>query len=252
MRLPRFVATALAAMAAAFIVPAQAQDPVAQAVKLIGQYDYDGAIAILEPACKAGNTEACWRLALAHSRNYSDESIAAADKQFLANCAKGDARSCFMVADRVGYSDDPKDQAKRNTGLTKACNGGLGFACIQLGNSLEYNNDETKIDPDGALRAFEKGCELGFGAACSAAAELYQQDRNGRTGDPLKGLPFAIKGCDLGDGSACAQIPSLEGLQLDEDTTPAQRQRWQGFHEKACRLGETDSCTIMLTKQLEL
>lgn len=252
MRLSRIPATILAALAAAFAVPAAAQDPVAESAALIGQYDYEGAIELLEPACKAGNAEACWRLALAHSRNYSDESTAAADKQFLANCAKGDARSCFMVARRIGYTEDPKDQAKARTALTKACDGGLGFACPELGSKLQYNDDEKLVDRPGAARAYGRGCDLGFAESCRLASDLLRFDAEGNEGDTAGSLAYAIKGCDLGSAAACSNIPNLESAQVEDAATVEQMKRWQGFYEKACRLGESDSCFSMLNEQLEI
>jgi TPR repeat protein len=252
MRLLAALATALAVFAAS---PALAQDPIAQSIELIAKYDNDEAKAVLDGACKSGNSEACWRLALLHLSDYSDEGKAAADKQFIANCAKGDSRSCYMIARRVDYSEDPKEiarvKARTRTALGKACNGGLAYACIELAQELAYD-DSGKTDQKLLGSLYEKACAAGSREGCHSAAQLYGQEYENPLLDFARAATFELKACELGHAEACGDLPARESSATpsDEGSTPEQLRRWQGFREKACTLGDSDSCQEFLTNQL--
>lgn len=243
----------MALFVSSIAVPAQAQDPLAEAAELVRQDDEEAAKAVLDQACKAGTMEACWRLALIHSHNSYVDDGAAAAKQFLANCAKGDARSCYMVSYRKGYSNDEKEQAaleaRAKVALGKACDGGLGFACLEQAQTVRYAPGSAEPDRALLLKLFIRACNEGYGKGCSEAMDIYSQDYENPLFDPKKALDLAIKACDLGEGSGCAALVHLEDLAREEpNVTLAEHQRAQALLLKACKLGNSESCASMLTR----
>lgn len=252
----RFLATLAAALTMLVGVPALAQDPIAEAIEAIDNYDSDGAKTILDTACKAGNAEACWRLALIMAQDYSDEAKAAADKQFLANCARGDPRSCYMINRRVAYDGDEKAKAKGATALRKACDGGLGYACADLAFLIEYPGDDSDAPNDTQQKEiaglYEKACSMGIRHACHAAANRYGNTYGNPLLDYPKAIAMELKACEMGAEDACSNLPDLERNAMGEGASPTveQRVRWAGFRKRACELGGSNACESMLTEQL--
>lgn len=249
----------LAAFAAAlFAVPAAAQDPIAQSVEMLGNYDNDGAKEVLDTACKGGNSEACWRLALVMSEDYQDEAMAETDKQFLANCAKGEVRSCYMIQRRVSYDADDKSKARGLTALRKACDGGLGFACSDLASQLESVSNEGAGLNDAQKKEvaglYEKGCAQGFRSACESASNYFGNDYENPLFDRSKAIALRLKACEMGSEDGCRWIPDLErGAIADgESPTVEQHRRWQGFRKRACELGGSSSCESWLNEQVKV
>lgn len=246
----RFLATLAAALTMLVGVPALAQDPIAEAIEAIDNYDSDGAKTILDTACKARNAEACWRLALIYSGDYSDEGRAAADKLFLANCARSDARSCYMLAGRVPYDASEKDKAKASTALVKACDGGLGFACTERADALRYANDSDKAV---VAKLYEQGCAHGSRGGCTGAAAIYGETWENPMQDFAKAIELGRKACEMGDGEACSALPGYEEAQLGtENPSMEVLLRWQGYLQKACAFGLTSSCTEYYSGQITL
>lgn len=247
-----------AAIAAAFVtVPAAAQDPIAQSVEMLGNYDSDGAKEVLDAACKGGNAEACWRLALVMSEDYSDDARELTDKQFLANCAKGEARSCFMIERRVSFDPDAKSKAQGVTALRKACDGGLGFACADLADSIDYDLDDdktTEAQKREIVGLYEKACTLGSRRGCHSAGDYLGNTYENPLADVAKAITYQAKACDLGEAEACASLPSLEQAQMGEDVSPTtpQLQRWQRLRQRACELGDSDQCESWLKAQVNV
>lgn len=249
----------LAAFAAAlFAVPAAAQDPIAQSVEMLENYDTDGAREVLDAACKGGNSEACWRLALVMSESFSDEARAEADKQLLANCAKGEARSCYMIQRRVSYDADDKSKARGITALRKACDGGLGYACDDLADQLESDGSQASALTDALEKEiadlYEKGCAQGFRSACESAANYFGNEYENPLFDRSKAIALRLKACEMGSEDGCRWIPDLErGAIADgESPTVEQLRRWQSFRKRACELGDSSSCESWLNEQVNV
>jgi len=250
----RYLTAFAMALAALFAAPALAQDstgdPIADAVAAIGNFDSDGAVALLDSACKTGNSEACWRLALTQAQTGKD---AEADKQFLANCAGKDARSCYMLARRIPSDGPAKDQARARTALGKACDGGLAYACVELAQTLRYD-DSLKTPPATIARIYEQACAAGSRDGCHGAAEIYGQTYENPDMNLTKALALDIRGCELGLAEACSAVPGIEAGAAEEGSSPtvAMQQRWQTFRQRACTLGELGQCQEFLSYQYDL
>lgn len=247
------ILTLLASIAAAFAaVPALAQSPIAEANAARANYDTDGAIAILDTACKAGNGEACWRLALSYDESFGEDNEVAAQKQYLANCAKGDGRSCYMLYRAIPYDASEKDKAKGQVALNKACDGGLAFACVEFGNSLAYN-EKTQGDKAAIVGYYEKGCTLGSREGCSEASKVYGDTYENPLTDVTKAIALGRKACDMGNGEACGSLVELEQSRFEDGVFPDDaKQRWQDYLQKACVTGDSSRCADWLTGQIDM
>jgi len=242
----RLLTTIAAVCAALLSAPALAQDPIAQSVEAIANYDTDGALTVLDAACKAGSGEACWRAALVQSNEFSDEAKAAAGKQFLANCAKGDARSCYMMGKAVEYDAPAKDKARARTAIGKACDGGLAFACSEFADMLVDENFGT-VDEAAALSARQKACDGNYAKDCHSAGETIYYAADGNAAKLDRALALEKKGCELGNGESCAGLVTIE-LSRIESPGQADVVRWQGWRKRACELGETYQCQEWLSQ----
>lgn len=251
----RFLMTLAAALAALTAAPALAQDdPIAASVEAMRNYDSDSAVEVLSAACTAGNTEACWRLALVLDQSYGESENA--KKQFLANCAQKDARSCYMFAQGLDYEATDKQKTQARNAMIKACDLGLVFACTEVPEMLPGSEgDEAEIQGEIAANVYyDKACTLGSMSACHDAAALFQRgsaDNNPRY-DTARAIAYERKACDGGEPEACAALPDLEQSAMPGDTeiTPELRRRWLSYREKACKLGGGFQCREWLAYQV--
>lgn len=258
----RFIVKALAALAlSALAVPAVAQsaaeaaadaaEAAANAAAADAPMDamgYDELEPRLSEGCKAGTTDACWRLGLYYKGQY--DLAAKARAQFLANCAKKEPRSCYMLAGMANQGEGgPRDEGQARLAYGKACEHGLAFACSSQAAMLA-SGDGGKEDKPGAARTYARGCELGSASACSDAAGFYGNDGEAPYHDLAKARVLYTRSCDLGMASGCSALASL-AYSGNTEITPADRAASQKLYQKACMGGDSYSCDTWLTGQLD-
>lgn len=249
MRVSRLLTIVLGA-AALILTPARAQDAsLSAAIAALAEGDYETAEAALSPACKAGSADACWRLGLMLKGQYDE--AAKARTQFLANCAKKDAKSCYMLAGMANQGEGgSRDEAQARTAYGKACELGLAFSCSSQALMLS-NGDGGKEDKPGAARAYARGCELGSSAACLEAGSAYAVDPEAPDYDEARASAMYAQACDMGQVSGCSALASF-GIMGSAERTPQEQRAAQALYEKACLGGESYACDTWLTGQMTL
>lgn len=149
-------------------------------------------------SCKAGETAAC--------------GVA---------CDSGDPTSCLTVALADLASEGEDVQAKAEVPLTRACNGGVGRACYELGHNVVSFRLSTLSIGKRMAEIMDK----------VALAERHKE-----------AVPFEVKGCDLNDGSACGLLAAdyTNGEGVERNVVKAKE-----LSEKAVKLlqKECDSGT---------
>lgn len=202
----------------------------------------------LSEGCKAGTTDACWRLGLYYKGQY--DLAAKARAQFLANCARKEPRSCYMLAGMANQGEGgSRDEAQARTAYAKSCELGLAFACSSQA-AMMSSGDGGKEDKPGAARAYARGCELGSASACSDAAGLHSYESDKPYYDLAKARALYTRSCDLGMASSCSSLASMvysgDGEAIAADRTGAQK-----LYQRACMGGDSYACDNWLTGQLD-
>lgn len=182
-------------------------------------------------------------------------------------CTRGDATACMVAARRyqAGFVVD-RDLERAATLWTRACDAGLGEACMELGELRLSARDEDKAyelyerahklelercragapeaclvaNDNGyvaddlwkeALAALDDGCRGGVAVQCRALARVYFQGLKATPRDRSRAIELHRRACDLDDAEGCATA----ALFADGDAERA-------FNEKGCLLGAGYSC----------
>lgn len=203
---------------------------------------------MLSDGCKAGTVDSCWKLGLYYKSQY--DLAAKARTQFLANCAKKEPRSCYMLAGMANQGEGgPRDEGQARLAYGKACELGLAFACSSQAAMLS-SGDGGKEDKPGAVRAFTRGCELGSASACADAGSMLSVDADAPYHDRTKARAAYTRSCDLGLATSCS---ALAGLMYEYDSgeiSDADRATSQKLYQKACMSGDSYACDTWLNGQL--
>jgi uncharacterized protein len=201
----------------------------------------------LSADCKAGTLDSCWRLGLFYKGQYDMAEKARA--QFLANCAKKEARSCYMLAGMANQGDGgPRDEGQARTAYGKACELGLAFACSSQAAMLA-SGDGGREDKALAAKTYARGCELGSASACADAAGLFSFEPDKPYHDPAKAKAHYTRSCDLGMAGSCASLASI--VASGDDTTESDPAAAQKLYQKACMAGDSYACDNWLLGQLD-
>ncbi len=154
-----------------------------------------------------------------------------------AQCDKGSAESCLNFAQIVRKK---KSRAAAMPLFKKACDGGVGDGCGELGNSMWPDSDDKDVEKQAraALGYLTKGCEMGSGFACDSAGDLMR-DKDYKVVDVPAALKSYDRGCSLGYGTACY---SLARVHFVGDLVPADATKGLGLLLKACQAANADEC----------
>ncbi len=197
--------------------------------------------------CKAGEADNCWKLGLYYKGQYDMAEKSRA--QFLANCAKKEPRSCYMLAGMANQGDGgPRDEGQARTAYGKACELGLAFACSSQAGMLA-SGDGGREDKALAAKTYARGCELGSAAACADAAALFTYESDKPYYDPAKAKAHYTRSCDLGMAASCASLASI--VASGDDTTASNPAAAQKLYQKACMAGDSYACDNWLNGQLD-
>lgn len=192
------------------------------------------------------------------------------------NCEAGHPESCASLGHI--YKNElhgvPRDLWRASELYRMGCDGGVGWACTNLGVNYERGQGIKKDEPK-AVALYQRGCDLGSHTSCTnlgsllasgtgverdekRARELYTQacaagngracsllaiaNRDGRGGpqDDAQALHFAQRGCELGSGPACTNTGWFyeQGRGADKDD-----ERATDFYRLACQADAPIGCS---------
>lgn len=154
-----------------------------------------------------------------------------------AECDKGSAESCLNYAKHVRKA---KSRAAAIPLYKKACDGGVGDGCGELGNAMWPDSDDKDVEKQAraALAILDKGCEMGSGLACDSAGDMLR-DKDYKIVDFPGALKRYDRGCSLGYGTACY---SLALVHFKGELVPQDSAKGLGLLLKACQSANGDEC----------
>lgn len=160
-------------------------DPEAAAKKGFDLYDQEkpdekGAVKFWEPACDAGNDQACVGMGIAYTFGVGGKSKdhAKGVKLIEPACTKGIQRACSVLGQITYFGwGVTKDIEKAKTLWTKACDAGVGQSCYFLGLIVAAPDGppEWRSVEEGE-KLQRRGCDLGYRRACDAVTKLNEKN----------------------------------------------------------------------------
>lgn len=121
----------------------------------------------------------------------------------------------------------------------RACDGGDGKQCLELGDYYATHEPEPKP----RLHAYERACKLKEPRGCYQAGMLWKSRRRGMNTDPAKAARFLEEACDGAVHDACTELASLyhEGQDsIARDLKAARR-----FYRKGCNGDAASACEAL-------
>jgi TPR repeat protein len=117
-------------------------------------------------------------------------------------CAHDEHTACFYLGHYIGAKTLKGSDATMIDYLKKACDGGEGGGCSELGVLMERGEAGLAKDYDAALRQYTKGCDLDDDMACRNEGVMYELGR-GTTKDLAKAGVLYDKCCAGGNDQCC-------------------------------------------------
>lgn len=169
-------------------------DPEAAAKKGFDLYDQEkpderAAVKLWEPACDAGNDQACVGMGIAYTFGVGGkpkrrrarrlrEDHARGVKLIEPACTRGIQRACSVLGQITYFGwGVTKDIEKAKTLWTKACDGGVGQSCYFLGLMMAASDGPPKWrNVQEGERLQRKGCDVGYRRACDAVKKLDEKN----------------------------------------------------------------------------
>jgi TPR repeat protein len=196
-----------------------------------------------EAPCGGSAAAECTERALsAWSEAQDDRAVACVARMLSEACSLGDPRGCAFAGrlwlDGRGVA---RDAERGMDMLVRACDGGVGLACLV---GARWLGDSANVRDIGApeLRArleLEHACIVGQSDSCYQVGLLFYFGKDAFPRDRAKANEAYARGCDLGDARACNNLG--DGLAYG-DGAPRDTQRAAATFAKACRLGEALGC----------
>jgi TPR repeat protein len=152
----------------------------------------------IDKACKAGDGISCSRLVEILSKAPAPVGDRPRAKVVASEaCATLGGYPCFSLAQRLVAEKEGKENDERDIALrTKACDGGDGHACLDVGQSASASN------PARAAELYRKGCDLEHHQACHNLGWALR-DGKGVPKNAQQGIALMETACGLGDAKAC-------------------------------------------------
>jgi uncharacterized protein len=187
--------------------------------------------------CEAGNAGSCATLAAMYRNGAgAGKDMAKAASYGQKACDKDVSSGCRMVAASKLEGKDTKGAIEL---LDKACKGGDGAACVDLGVAQLASKD-GKVSGN-AQYSFRRAC-YGGGEyeGCAWLGTLYAEGKGGMTASPKLAVAFFEKGCKEGSGRACEGLGDLlkAGKGVTKDAARAKElftKACSGGHQSACK-----------------
>lgn len=198
-----------------------------------------------ERGCDAGSALACNNLGALRAAGTADRppNPGVAAEAFVRACAAGEPSACNNLAFvKGGLVATPRRGPRGATVYKLRCSGGIQVGCAGWGERIDVVPKGTPVQPKDAASAFERACEAGLGTACVNLGALLYMGR-GVAQDRARAEKLFAETCFRGDASACGeQGTALLTLRMDH---PRDVRAGFGFLERACKGGEEDSCMAL-------
>lgn len=187
-----------------------------------------------EKQCTAGDAKSCATLAVM----YRDGTGVTTDRAKAASlaqqaCEKDGVAGCRLAG---AAKLEAKDAQGGRSLLLKACLGGDGRACVDLGIAKLAD----KALAGEAQYEFRRAC-YGGGEfeGCTWLGTLHTEGKGGLTANPKIGAKFFEKGCKEGSARACTALGDLykSGKGVTKDAAKAKQ-----LFEQACNAGDDAAC----------
>jgi hypothetical protein len=149
-----------------------------------------------DPRVLLGKLGGAVRVAWRRARGLAPERAGAAcgsSAECDAACRGGDGPACVGLGDALA----PGDPARAGAAWARACQLGVGDACLRAAGALDASGF-----PGVAVPAYRAACSRGSAAACGRAGELLV--RGG--GEPATGIALLTSACGSGEGEACLNL----------------------------------------------
>ena len=180
---------------------------------------------------------------------YSDGDYKTAAKLWSEACEAGNPTGCYELA--IVYRDGEGvavDHAKEDQLLGRACDGGEGRACFNLGLEADpWSKDAAAANPNRQLAAttyYERGCTAGQQESCANLGGRLVAGR-GAPKDVARGVKLLETACYTDDermGAACYTLSNFydghNGAAAGENPALANR-----YLDRGCSFANVDACT---------
>jgi len=195
----------------------------------------------LETACEGGNLEGCYYLAWYYESGtgvFRDEKKA--KPLYLKACEGGIGKSCAELGLMLLREEDDEAAKQAHKYLTKGCSADVAKACSGLGYLL-LNGKGVEKSPSKAQKMMVKGCHGGFGRGCTEIGRMYAYAVGVERDDSIA-ISWYKKGCNAQneDASGCYQA----GLTLVRSGKPEERAEAKELFTRACKMGEKEACSL--------
>lgn len=176
--------------------------------------DIPKAATFYRKACELGRTESCDSANVETIRKRHQAEVDNVAKAQIA-CKNGEGEGCYSlaIAHEEGTGTE-QDLGKAASLYGKACDLGRASACMMLG-LLHENGRGVPKSVEKATAAFAKGvptylssCNAGHAASCRNLGNMYEDGR-GVGKDLEKAISFYRKGCELGNKGACENVARM-------------------------------------------
>ena len=159
----------------------------------------------LDKACASGQAwGACLSLGVYYVRgkNGVQRDVAHGQKLLENACSHDEFTSCFDLGHYIGTKDIKGTDATMLDYLKKACDGGEGGGCNELGVAMLHGDAGLAKDPEAALRQYTKGCDLDDAMSCRNEGVMYELGR-GTPKDLAKAGTLYDKCCAADNDECC-------------------------------------------------
>ncbi len=196
--------------------------------------DRGKALGLYRKGCDIGVAEACTDWAILQLEGSPAKAVAA----LRGACEQKSWRACHRlgVVLQLGGAGQARDFVAAEGLLVKACEGGVGAACGDLGLLL---TDKKPSQPAQAALVFERGCELGSGDACISLGGMALRGISPVSQDAALAYKLFATACDLGTPSGCFNV----GLMYERKLVPiADGDSAAKRYRQACEQGHEGAC----------
>jgi TPR repeat protein len=179
---------------------------------------------LYERRCTEGSARACTWLGVMLQREHPSLEptweLRSLDDFFRADCEAGHASACAILGSFGGFGSD----SARQPDSLRACELGVGSACLEASERVRYAEDASLQDPVKREQLLERGCALAHARSCHELGFVQEQ---GNKKD--QGRRTLQKACELEDLEVCFYLSYVQsGTMADV--------------ERACRGGVDYAC----------
>lgn len=190
-----------------------------QAKILFDQKRFTEARPLLQQACAAGRWDSCDTLTIMYilglgglpqHSSMAGKPFSDAVPVFERACANGQADACshlgWMYKNGIGV---PENWSRFFSYSSKACDGGDGFACLNVGIEYEVGGSGgIKQDYSRAAVIYSRSCNAGNAIGCQRLGSLYHRGLGVERDDSHAEELFS-KACKLGAAGGCRELKNM-------------------------------------------